>query len=103
MVKVRVIEDFTLKDFDKLLEIKRANASKDKKGKLYLGDTFKCEDTMVDYLSGANALKKAFIEIIEVEPKKEEETPKEEESVENIEEESEPKITFKKNKRKKAK
>lgn len=99
MVKVRVIEDFTLKDFDKLLEIKRANASKNKKGKLYLGDTFKCEDTMVDYLSGANALKKAFIEIIEVEPKKEEETPKEE-TLEN-EEESESKITFKKKKKRK--
>lgn len=102
MVKVRVIEDFTLKDFDKLSEVKRANASKDKEGKLYLGDTFKCEDTMVDYLSGANKLKKAFIEIIEVEPKKED-TPKEEETLENEEEESEPKISFKKNKRKKAK
>lgn len=79
MVKVKVTEDFRLEDFNKLANIKRASSSKDKKGHLYVNDTFECDDKMVDYLTGNNKLNRAFIEVIEVIP--EEETIEEEKPI----------------------
>lgn len=69
MVRVEVInEDFTLQKFDELKNIVRKNRSE--KGKLFIGDTFECNDEMVTYLGGDNDLKKSFIKIIEVLPTK---------------------------------
>lgn len=67
MVKCRVIKDFTLKDFDKLVDIKRK--SLEQKGKLFLGDTFECTDEMAKYLLGDNDSQSVVIEIIETKPK----------------------------------
>lgn len=71
MIKCEVIENFTLKDFDKLVELKRGT-SKNKDGELYVADTFECEKEMAEYLTGKNALEKTVVKILEVEPVKEE-------------------------------
>ena len=67
MIKVEVIENFTLKDFDELKNIKRKTTGQD--GKLYVGDTFECSEKMAKYLTGDNLLKKVVVKVIEVEPK----------------------------------
>lgn len=72
MVKVEVIEQFTLKEFKKIKDIKRAiKEHEDTKydGKLYPRDTFKCDEEMAKYLTGANPLRKIVVKVIEVEPK----------------------------------
>ena len=67
MVKVEVIENFTLKDFDKLKNIVRFD--KDKKGTLFIKDTFECDEKMARYLTGDNIFKKVVVKIIEINPK----------------------------------
>lgn len=66
MIKCEVVEKFTLKDFEKLKNIKRKNV--DTKGTLYVGDEFECSKEMADYLTGNNTLNKAVVKVIEVEP-----------------------------------
>ena len=85
MIRCEVIEQFTLKDFEKLKNIKRKSI--EVKGTLFVGDTFECNKEMCDYLMGKNELSKTVVKVIEVEPikvKKElvkslEEAPKEDE------------------------
>ena len=99
MIKCEVInDDFTLKKFDELKNIKRKDKSKNQKGKLYIGDTFECTQEMADYLTGNNAINKVVVRIIEIEPKKEE--PIVEGKIEYIEETIKPKATFKTSKKK---
>lgn len=69
MIKVEVIEKFTLKDFDELKNIERRGV--DEKGTLFVGDTFECNKDMVDYLTGKNPLNKAVVKVVEVVPEKE--------------------------------
>lgn len=77
MVKVEVIKDFTLGEFDKLRNIVRKQ--RDEKGKLFEGDIFECTEQMAEYLMGKNMRSKKVVEIIEVVPEeKKEEKPKEE-------------------------
>lgn len=64
MIKCEVIEKFNLKDFDKLKNIKRVG--RDDYGKLYVGDTFECDEEMAKYLTGDNVFKKVVVEVIEV-------------------------------------
>jgi len=71
MIKCEVIENFTLQDFNKLIELKRGT-NKSKDGCLYVGDTFKCEREMAEYLTGKNAHEKTVVKILEIEPAKEE-------------------------------
>ena len=68
MIKVEVVENFTLKDFNELKNIERKSAEKE--GILYVGDTFECSNDMAKYLTGDNALKKAVVKVIEIEPQK---------------------------------
>lgn len=71
MIKVEVIEQFTLKDYEKIKDsIKRKSI--DIKGTLFVGDTFECDKEMCDYLMGKNEQGKVVIKVIEVEPEKEE-------------------------------
>lgn len=70
MIKVRVIEGFTLKKFNELKNIKRKDESKNVEGKLFIGDEFECELEMFKYLTGENKIGRAFVEKIEVTPKK---------------------------------
>ena len=64
MFKCVVTEEFTLKEFDKLQNIKRARINT--YGRLYKGDTFECDEEMVDYLTGKNDLNKVVVKVIEV-------------------------------------
>lgn len=66
MIKCEVIEQFTLKDFYKLNNIKRKSI--DVKGTLFIGDTFECDENMVRYLTGKNELGKIVVKVIEVKP-----------------------------------
>ena len=68
MIKVEVIEEFTLERFDELKNIQRKG--NDVKGRLFTGDEFECTKELADYLLGGNALKRPFIKIIEVKPEK---------------------------------
>ena len=79
MIRVEVIEKFDLKAFNELKNIKRAG--KDVQGSLFVGDTFECTEKMVDYLTGNNALGKAVVKVIEVEPEAVKEVPEVKEEV----------------------
>lgn len=69
MIKCEVVEDFRLQDFKKLKNLVRKNI--DVEGKLYIGDTFECDEKMAEYLTGKNILNKTVVRIIEVQPEKE--------------------------------
>ena len=64
MIKVRVIKDFSLKEFAKIKNIKRFNY--DKVGELYKNDIFECDEKMARYLTGDNSKKEIVVEIIEI-------------------------------------
>lgn len=64
MFKCRVTQFFTLKDFDKLHNIKRKSVSQH--GKLYTGDTFECDEKMARYLLGNNPNGVCVIKVIEI-------------------------------------
>jgi len=68
MIKVKVIEEFTLKKFDELKNIVRAG--KEEKGKLFVKDIFECDEKMAKYLTNEtqNPVNRAVVEVIEVIP-----------------------------------
>ena len=68
MIKCEVIENFSLKEFDKLKIIERKG--KDTRGQLNKGDIFECDEEMAKYLTGGNPLKKVVVEVIEVKEEK---------------------------------
>lgn len=76
MVKVEVIENFTLEQFDKLEDIERIAV--EEKGKLFKGDKFKCEKEMAEYLLGNNPKNKTVVKVVEVEPEEPADQPEEE-------------------------
>lgn len=69
MIRVQVIETFTLARFNELKNIKRAGV--EEQGKLFVGDEFECGPDMVEYLTKTNKLGKAFVRVIEIIPEKE--------------------------------
>lgn len=69
MIKVEVLEDFTLKDFSELKNIERGTNKKEE-GKLFKYDKFECSKEMCEYLTGKNPLNRTVVKVIEVEPKK---------------------------------
>jgi len=83
MIKVEVIEKFTLKRFGEIKNLVRKTEGKD--GELRVGDTFECSEELANYLTGDNALNKTVVKVIEVEPEKEE-TKVEKEPEETVEE-----------------
>ena len=96
MIKCEVIENFTLKDFDKIEKSLIRGTVKNEKGHLYLKDTFECDEEMAKYLTGENAKKKVVVKVLEVIPKKVKEDTKvicEDEEVEKLFEEK-PKTIF---------
>ena len=65
MIKCEVTEYFTLKKFNELENIVRANKNNNTKdGELFVGDTFDCTDEMADYLTGDNDNKIVVVKII---------------------------------------
>lgn len=71
MIKVKVIENFSLGKFKELKNIVRANSRQDLEGRLFVNDTFECDEEMVEYLTKTNAKGKPFVEVVEVIPEKE--------------------------------
>lgn len=69
MIKVEVIEDFTLQKFGEIKNIERKGKSQE--GKLFIGDIFECNEKMADYLTGNNSINRAVVKVIEVIPEKE--------------------------------
>lgn len=67
MIKVEVVERFTLADYKKLKNVEKVMTRKE--NEFGVGDTFECDKEMVDYLTGNNAFKKQVVKIIEVKPK----------------------------------
>lgn len=66
MIKVEVIGRFTLEDYKKLKNVKKVTNRKE--NEFDVKDTFECDEKIVDYLTGNNALNKVVVKIIEVEP-----------------------------------
>lgn len=64
MIKCLVIEQFDLKEYDKLKNIVRRCA--EKYGTLYVGDKFECDEDMAKYLMGYNRLNKTVVKILEI-------------------------------------
>ncbi len=67
MIKCVVTEDFSLREFAKLTNIVRK--ARNVEGKLFVGDTFECDEEMAEYLTGKNPLNKVVVNVIEVEVK----------------------------------
>lgn len=66
MIKCEVIKRFTLKEFDKLKDVKKmGNREKDE---FDVKDTFKCDKKMAEYLTGNNKDNEVVIKVVEVEP-----------------------------------
>lgn len=69
MIKVEVIEDFKYAKFDEIKDtITRYNPNKKEEGKLYVKDTFECDEETCEYLTGKNPIKKVVVQIIEIAP-----------------------------------
>ena len=64
IIRVEVIKNFTLAEFDKIKNIKRKNT--DMKGVLYTGDEFECDKDMAEYLTGKNAHGITVVKVIGV-------------------------------------
>jgi len=90
MIKCVVTEDFSLREFAKLTNIVRK--ARNVEGKLFVGDTFECDEEMAEYLTGKNPLNKVVVNVIEVKEAKVVEEVKQEETTEV----EEPKKTTKK-------
>lgn len=69
MIKVEVVEKFNLRDFNKLKNITRKSVNEE--GKLFVGDTFECDEEMAKYLTGGNPLNKVVVKVLEIMPIKE--------------------------------
>lgn len=68
MIKVEVIGRFTLENYKKLKNVKKVTNRKE--NEFDVKDTFECDEKMVDYLTGNNALNKVVVKVIEVKPEK---------------------------------
>ena len=66
-MKVEVIGGFTLKDYKKLKNVKKVTSRKE--NEFGVKDIFECDEKMVDYLTGNNALNKVVVKVVEVIPK----------------------------------
>ena len=74
MIKAKVIKDFSFEAFYTIEgTLIRAKTTKNEKGKLYVGDTFECDEETAKYLSGNNPINEVVIKVEEtINPIKEE-------------------------------
>ena len=93
MIKCEVIEYFTLKKFNELENIVRANENNNTKdGELFVGDTFDCTKEMADYLKGNNDRGMVVVKVVgEVEEPFIEKIETPEITIEVVDEEEKPK------------
>ena len=66
MIKVKALQEFTYRDFDKIKNLERHNKDKNQHGRLYAGDTFECTKDMATYLTGGCGY--VLVKILEVIP-----------------------------------
>ncbi len=65
MVRLRIQDKFTLKDYAKVYAIKKQSKQEDE---FIAGDIIECDNNMAKYLDGDNPLHTSFVKIIEVIP-----------------------------------
>lgn len=66
MIKVRTINPFTLKDYNKLSNVEKLF---NREPNVFdIGDTFECDEEMAQYLTGKNEKGLVVVEIVEVIP-----------------------------------
>ena len=68
MIKLEVTKEFTLGKFNEIKNLVRFNPNLNEKGRLYLGDTFECDEDLTRYLTGENDKKVIVAKVIEVIP-----------------------------------
>jgi len=95
MIKCEAIRDFTLERFNDLEDVKRKRI--DIKGKIFAGDTFKCDKDLADYLMGKNDKGVIAVKILEIQPENKN-VEKEEEHIEKTKTKKSVKKNEKKNK-----
>ena len=66
MIRCEVIKEFTLERFNELSDIRRKKI--DTNGKLYVSDTFQCNEEMARYLTGDNEKGNVVVRVVEVVP-----------------------------------
>ena len=66
MIKCQDIEQFILKEYNKLANVVRKHV--EAPGTLFVGDTFECSKQMAEYLTGKNDKGKTVVKILQVEP-----------------------------------
>jgi len=69
IIRVKATQFFTLEDFKKLKNIKRATQKK-KDGEIYANDEFECDIKMANYLLGKNKQHKVVVRVLEIIPEK---------------------------------
>lgn len=69
-IRLKAIQGFTLEEFKKLKNIKRANERNKKTGEIYLNDEFECDINMANYLLGKNDKHKIVVRVLEIIPAK---------------------------------
>ena len=65
MIKLKAIQDFTLKDYQKLKNMQSKKTDREK-NKVYNQDIFECDEKMARYLLGENSQNIKVVEIIEI-------------------------------------
>lgn len=82
MIKVEVIDNFTLEKYDELKNIERHSNSSGNYFKVR--DIFECTEEMAKYLTGNNDQKKVVVKVLEVIPNEENVIPLQTEKLEEV-------------------
>ena len=69
MVRVEVIKEFTLEEFYRVKNLQRKQYNQ--VGRLFVGDTFECDEEVAKYLTGNNQKGEIVVKVLEVDPKEE--------------------------------
>lgn len=65
MIKLKAIQDFTLKDYKKLKNMQSKKTDREN-NKVYNQDIFECDEKMARYLLGENNQNIKVVEVIEI-------------------------------------
>lgn len=65
MIKLKAIQDFTLKDYKKLKNMQSKKINREN-NKVYNQDIFECDEKMARYLLGENSQNIKVVEVIEI-------------------------------------
>lgn len=70
MIKLKAKENFTLKEFSKIKNLKRANANFNEEGRLQKNDEFEASEDLARYLLNEtkNPINRAVVDLVEIVP-----------------------------------